>query len=100
MSKVTTKPFGGTGNDTGYIPSLALQPEACPVTHRAAGGSPHCWSIHFSRLCFAENTLSRLSVWIWGWDLDPRAPPLEHTVGFYWLVRSNLVNMIQRFTAF
>lgn len=37
MNKVTTKPFGGTGNDTGYIPSFSLQPEAWPVTDRAAG---------------------------------------------------------------
>lgn len=82
------------------ISPLSLQPEAWPVTDTATGGSPHCWSINFTHLCFAEHTLSRLSVWIWGWDLDPRVPPLEQTVRFYWLVRSNLVNMIQQFTAF
>lgn len=99
MNKVRTTPFGGTGNDTGYTPR-SLQPAACPVSDRAAGGSRRCWSLGFTRLCFAENTESRLSVWIWGWDLDPRVPPLEQTVGFYWPVRSNLVNITQGFTAF
>lgn len=67
---------------------------------QSGGGSRHCCSINFTRLCFAEHTLSRLSVWFWGWDLDPPVPPLEQTVRFYWLVRSNLINMIQQFTAF
>lgn len=82
------------------ISPLSLQTKACPVSDRAAGGSPHGWSINFTRLCFAENAESRLSVWIWGWDLDPWVPPLEQTAGFYWLVRSNLVNITQLFTAF
>lgn len=98
MNKVTTTAFGGTGNDTGYLPSFSLQPEACPVSDRAAGGSRRGWGISFTHLCFAENTKSRLSVWIWGWDLDPRVPLLEQTVGFYWLVRSNSVNIMQLFT--
>lgn len=80
------------------ISPLSLQTKARPVSDRAAGGSPRCWSINFTRSCFAENTESRLSVWIWGWDLDPWVPPLEQTAGFYWLVRSNLVNIMQLFT--
>lgn len=89
MNKVTTKVLGGTGNDTGYRPSFSLQPGALPGSDRAAGGGPRCWRITFSRLCSAENTESRPSVWIWGWDLDPRVPLLEQTVRFYWPVRSN-----------
>lgn len=82
------------------ISPLTPQTKACPVSDRATGGSPHCWSINFTRLCFAENAESRLSVWIWGWDLDPWVPPLEQTAGFYWVVRSNLVNITQLFAAF
>ena len=71
---------GGSGGDRGYIPP-SLQPEAWPVTGRQAGGSRRCRSINFTRLCFVENTESRLPVWIWGWDLDPPSAPYGTDTG-------------------
>lgn len=37
MNKVTTKAFGGTGNDTGYLPSVSPQPEAWPSPTQPQG---------------------------------------------------------------
>lgn len=51
-------------------------PKACRISDSAAEGSWHCPSINFTRLCFAENTESGLSAWIWGpgpWPLDAPA---------------------------
>lgn len=69
-------------------------------------GLSHKWQYCRGKLTFLKYkfhlfvfcTESRLSVWIWGWALDPRMPPLEQTLGFYWLVTSNLGNIMQPFS--